>query len=352
VISPNTAPSRAPGSALPSIETRRLTRVFRARRGSGEIRALEGIDLVVYPGECFGLLGPNGAGKSTLIKILTTLLLPTNGTARVAGHDVATDPLEVRRRINLVSGGDNSGYGILTVRETLHLFASLYGIPKRVAEERAAALMEITRLREKADARLSVLSTGMKQMLNFARGFMSDPEIIFLDEPTLGLDVEASREIRAFIARWVRERPGRTVLLTTHYMVEADELCGRVAIIDRGRILALDTPRALKRSVPEEPVFELQVGTAGGPLDTVREIPGVRAVAHHAHPATGAEELRVVVDEDEAIGEVLGRLKALGRSVLHLAKMEPTLETVFIHHVGRGLADEVESQVAEGEPAR
>ena len=333
-------------SVGPAIETAALTRTFRVRRGSGEVRALQGVDLVVHPGECFGLLGPNGAGKSTLIKILTTLLLPTSGRARVAGHDVATEPLQVRRRINLVSGGDNSGYGILTVRETLHLFARFYGVSGRVAEERAESLMGLTRLREKADARLSNLSTGMKQMLNFARGFMSDPEIIFLDEPTLGLDVEASRDIRAFIARWVRERPGRTVLLTTHYMVEADELCGRVAIIDRGRILALDTPKALKRSVPEEPVFELQLGSGGGPLEGLREIRGIRTIAHHSHPATGAVELRVVVDEDEVIGDVLGRLKSLGRPVLHLTKMEPTLETVFIHHVGRGLADEAEPATA------
>ncbi len=322
-----------------AIRTTDLSREFRTRR-SPVVRALEHVDLVVERGECFGLLGPNGAGKSTLIKILTTLLLPTSGRAEVAGYDVERDPLAVRRRINLVSGGDTSGYGILTVRETLHLFARFYGVPGPVARARADELMEITGLHEKADTRLSSLSTGTKQKLNFARGFMSDPEIIFLDEPTLGLDVEASRQVRSFIARWVRERPHRTVLLTTHYMVEADELCGRVAIIDRGTILALDTPRALKRTVPEEPVFEISVGAGSTDLDGLASIGGVRSVAHHAHPATGAVELRVVVHEDEVIGEVLGRLKATGRQVLHLTKMEPTLETVFIHMVGRGLDDE------------
>ncbi|MBI4364513.1 MAG: ABC transporter ATP-binding protein [Candidatus Latescibacteria bacterium] len=323
-----------------AIETQALTRHFRARQRAREVRALDGVDLVVHAGECFGLLGPNGAGKSTLIKILTTLLLPTSGRASVAGYDVAAEPLAVRRRINLVSGGDSSGYGILTVRETLHLFSQFYGVPRGEARRRADELLGVTGLAEKADTRLSNLSTGMRQKLNFARGFMSDPEIVFLDEPTLGLDVEASRDVRAFIARWVRERPGRTVLLTTHYMVEADELCGRVAIIDHGRILALDTPSALKRAVPAEPVFEIQLSATGDDLDPLREIRGVRSVSHHAHPATGATELRVVVDEDDRIGEVLARLKALRRSVLHLTKMEPTLETVFIHHVGRGLADE------------
>ena len=332
--------------ASDAIDVLGLTRTFKARRRSGEVRALQGVDLTVHRGECFGLLGPNGAGKSTLIKILTTLLLPTSGRARVTGYDVATEPFQVRRRINLVSGGDSSGYGVLTVRETLHLFSQFYGVPGPVARRRAEELMQVTGLAEKADQKLSGLSTGMRQKLNFARGFMSDPEVIFLDEPTLGLDVEASRDVRAFIARWVRERPDRTVLLTTHYMMEADELCGRVAIIDHGRILALDTPSALKRTLPAEPVFEFQVSATGQDLDHLRGIAGVRSMSHHAHPATGAVQLRVVVDEDDVIGEVLGRLKGLERAVLHLTKMEPTLETVFIHHVGRGLSDEEEQDGA------
>jgi ABC-2 type transport system ATP-binding protein len=325
-----------------------LTRTFRGRRREREVRALQGLDLRVERGECFGLLGPNGAGKTTLIKILTTLLLPTTGSAAVAGFDVVRDPLNVRRRINMVSGGDSSGYGILTVRETLGLFASFYGVPGPEARRRAAELMAMTGLEEKADTRLSSLSTGMKQKLNFARGFMSDPEIIFLDEPTLGLDVEASRDVRAFIARWVRERPQRSVLLTTHYMVEADELCGRVAIIDHGRILALDTPHALKRSIPTEPVFELQVGSGGGGLESLREIRGIKSLSHHAHPATGAVQIRIIATEDQVIGEVLGRLRALEVQVLHLAKSEPTLETVFVHKVGRGFEDE---PAPDAEPA-
>jgi ABC-2 type transport system ATP-binding protein len=331
-----------------SIEAHDLTRVFRGRRGSADVRALDRVDLRVREGECFGLLGPNGAGKSTLIKILTTLLLPTSGRASVAGFDVATQPQNVRRRINLVTGGDNSGYGVLTVRETLLLFSQFYGVPMAVAKQRADELLEITRLTEKANTRLSNLSTGMKQLLNFARGFMSDPEIIFLDEPTLGLDVEVSRRIRGFITGWVRERPGRTVLLTTHYMVEADELCGRVAIIDRGRILALDTPQALKRTVSAETVYVLQVGTEGPTLDGLGSLPGVRSVSQHAHPETGAIELRVAVENDRVLAELLTHLKRADREVIHLSKMEPTLEMVFIHHVGRGLTDEARAGEERG----
>ena len=329
-----------PHGPAPAIETHRLTRLFKARRRQAEVHALEGVDLRVERGECFGLLGPNGAGKTTLIKILTTLLLPTTGSATVAGFDVVNDPLQVRKRINMVSGGDTSGYGILTVRETLLLFARLYGVPHAEARRRADVLMDVTGLGSKADSLLSSLSTGMKQKLNFARAFMSDPEIVFLDEPTLGLDVEAARDIRAFVTRWIEERPERTVLLTTHYMVEADELCGRVAIIDRGQILALDAPRALKRAISSEPVFELQIGTGTAQFEDLRDVHGVRSLSHHAHPATGAIELRVAVVEDEVIGEVLGRLKERGAPVLNLTKSEPTLETVFVHLVGRGLEDE------------
>src|SRR5207247_10642932 len=181
---------------------------------------------------------------------------------------------------------------------------------RRPEEERR----EIPALSDKAEASLSGRSTGMRLKLYFGRGFMSDPEVIVLDEPTLGLDVEASRDVRGFIARWVRERPERTVLLTTHYMMEADELCGRVAIIDHGRILALDTPSALKRTLPEAAAFEFQVSATGQDLDGLREITGVRSISHHAHPGTGAVELKVVVQEDDVIGEVLGRLKGLDRS--------------------------------------
>ena len=330
----------------PAIETAALTRSFRTRREK-TVDALRGIDLRVERGECFGLLGPNGAGKSTLIKILTTLLLPTTGTARVAGFDVATEPLAVRHRINLVSGGDSSGYGIITVRETLHLFARFYGVPWPEAKRRADELMEITGLGPKADVRMSGLSTGMKQKVNFARGFMSDPEIIFLDEPTLGLDVEASRSIRQFVAGWVRERPNRTVLLTTHYMVEADELCGRVAIIDHGKILALDTPRALKKALPEATVFVLLLG-APPPADWATGIAGIESALHHPHAPTGGSELRLTLREDHIIGEVLGALRHRGVPVADLTKQEPTLESVFVNLVGRGLDD---SDGVDGEGA-
>ncbi len=194
----------------PAVEISALARVFKAGRGGGEVVALAGVDLRIERGEIFGLRGPNGAGKTTCIKILTTLLFPTGGVAKVAGFDVVAQAAEVQRRINLVSGGESSGYGILTVRECLWMFSQFDGVPTREARQR----------------------------MNFVRGFVSDPEVLFLDEPTLGMDVNAARRLREFVGAWVRERPGRTVLLTTHYVAEADELCDRIAIVDRGRVLA------------------------------------------------------------------------------------------------------------------
>src|SRR5206468_378327 len=178
----------------PAVETRALRRTFAAPRNrpGAEVEALAGVDVRIERGEIFGLLGPNGAGKTTCIKILTTLLFPTAGEARVAGFDVERDAVEVRRRIGLVSGGETSGYGILTVRECLWMFAQFYGVPGRIAWPRVDELIRTVDLVEKAHTRLSRLSTGERQRMNFARGFVSDPEVLFLDEPTLGMDVNAA----------------------------------------------------------------------------------------------------------------------------------------------------------------
>ncbi|MCX5973160.1 MAG: ABC transporter ATP-binding protein [Coprothermobacterota bacterium] len=222
-----------------AIETIDLAREFRgkSRRKQKEektVRALDGVSLQVEPGELFGLLGPNGAGKTTLIKILVTLLYPTSGTALVDGLDVTKDLLPIRQRINMVCGGEFSGYGILTVRETLWMFSQFYGIPYKVAFQRIDNLLDIVGLSANAHTKISKLSTGMRQKMNFCRGFVTDPKILFLDEPTLGMDVSAARDIRAYIQTWMADHPERNIMLTTHYMAEADELCNRVAIIDSG----------------------------------------------------------------------------------------------------------------------
>lgn len=338
----------------PAIRTVNLTRIYtrsRTRRwwgrprptaGPDEFVALDNVSLEVRPGELFGLLGPNGAGKTTLIKILTTLLAPTRGRAFVDGLDVVADAARLRPRINMVSGGESSGYGILTVRENLWLFARIYGVPTAVAHQRIDQMLEVVGLTEKAHSRVSHLSTGQRQKMNFCRGFITDPKILFLDEPTLGLDVTSARAIRSFVRQWVRERPGRTLLLTTHYMAEADELCDRLAVIDRGRVLACDTPANLKRQVQKYPLYALSLAPGRDGWADLGRLPGVHQSTATTTPTT--VELKVALTEEPAIGAVVQAVVGSGGRVLSLRKVEPTLEDVFIELVGRGLTDPDEAR--------
>jgi ABC-2 type transport system ATP-binding protein len=334
-----------------AIRTDGLTRTYhkprkrrwwgRAKPNEGEPRefvALDGVSLEVRAGELFGLLGPNGAGKTTLIKILTTLLSPTTGTAEVDGLDVVTAAAEIRPRINMVSGGESSGYGILNVRENLWLFSRIYGVPTAVALERIDRMLGIVGMTDKAGSRISHLSTGQRQKMNFCRGFITDPKILFLDEPTLGLDVTSARAIRGFVKDWMKERPERTLLLTTHYMAEADELCDRLAIIDKGKVLACDTPANLKRRVQKYPLYELSLAPGGRGWDAVGALPGVHQTTTTTTPTT--VELKVSLHDEPAIGAVVQSLVTAGVRILTMKKVEPTLEDVFIELVGHGLTDD------------
>ena len=326
-----------------AIRTEDLSRTYRRKRRRGWFRkkpaetptdftALDHVNLEVRPGELFGLLGPNGAGKTTLIKILTTLLAPTSGKASVDGLDVATQQHALRPRINMVSGGESSGYGILTVRENIWLFARIYGVPNSLIRERTDRMLEVVGLEDKATSRVSHLSTGQRQKMNFCRGFITDPKILFLDEPTLGLDVTAARNIRQFIRQWMKEREGRTILLTTHYMAEADELCDRLAIVDRGKVLACDTPANLKRRVQEHTMFELSLAPGPNGVPDVAGLPGVHQATRTETPTT--VELKVSLVEEPAIGGVVQKVAGSGVRILSLKKVEPTLEDVFIEQVG------------------
>ena len=274
-----------------AIETERLGRIYKPRRNerhdTKERVALSDVSLAVPRGELFGLLGPNGAGKTTLIKILTTLLAPSSGWAAVEGYDVHREPQFVRPCINMVSGGEASGYGLLTVRENLWMFAQFYGLSSSDANRRIAELLEIVKMSDRVNTKSSQLSTGLRQKMNIARGFLTDPNVLFLDEPTLGLDVEASRDARNYIRRWVKEQATRTVLLTTHYMVEAEELCDRVAIINGGRVLACDTPHNLKRRLQREAIFHLEAAPLGAEdVAAIAALPGVSKASYQATGST------------------------------------------------------------------
>lgn len=300
--------------------------------------ALDRVTLQVRQGELFGLLGPNGAGKTTLIKILATLLAPSSGRAWVDGLDVVTQAAAIRPRINMVSGGESSGYGILTVRENLWLFARLYGVPNRIAYERIDRMLAIVGLEDKARVRISHLSTGQRQKMNFCRGFITDPKILFLDEPTLGLDVGSARAIRTFLRQWLQEKPGRTLLLTTHYMAEAEELCDRLAIIDHGRLLACDTPAALKRRIQQHPHYVVHLAPGQDGWSRLDQHPGVRSLQVTATPAR--IDLRLALEDDAVIGSVVQTVLQYGNRILDLKKVEPTLEDVFLQLVGRPLESE------------
>lgn len=323
-----------------AIETRDLVREYRTKRSpqnqkAAPVVALGGVSLTLPQGELFGLLGPNGAGKTTLIKVLVTLLLPTAGTAKVLGLDVVGQAQRIRERISMVSGGEHSGYGILTVREQLWMFSQFYGLPSKPALARIDELLQVVGLYEERNRRTSALSTGMRQKMNLVRGLLPDPEVLFLDEPTVGLDVTAARDIRAYIKEWIRMKPGRTILLTTHYMHEAEELCDRVAIIHKGQIIASDAPAALKRRASGGTYFLLTTETLDG--ISLAGLPGVQRADTRA--LDGRMELQLHLADDGAIAGVVKVLADSNRRIFSLQKVEPTLEEVFVQLVGQRLEE-------------
>ena len=335
-----------------AIETRGLRRIYKVKPTT--VVALERVDLDVAPGEFFGLLGPNGAGKTTLIKILTTLLLPSEGSARIFGFDVSRDEKKIRRIMNMVAGGEQSGYGILTVREQLWMFSQFYGLPRKEGWHRVDELIDAVGMGDERLQRVSTLSTGQRQKMNIARGLLNDPWILFLDEPTLGLDVAAARQVRELVVAWKQAVPGRTVLLTTHYMAEADELCDRIAIVDHGRILAIGTPDELKKRVQRESIFRLELDRLQGGPAALAALPGVVSAKNAAIDGGAVDRQTVAVNlvlvDDGALGGVVGALGGLGSHILALQKSEPSLEDVFVELVGRGFDEEDAPETADRPP--
>src|SRR5213080_5133955 len=247
---------------MAAIEAEKLRRTYRqtsgfVRRRTKTIEAVRGIDFEVNEGELFGLLGPNGAGKTTTIKMLVTLLIPTSGAARVLGHDVVHSARTVRRNIGYVFGGDRGAYERLSGLDNLRYFSELYGVPPKVQKRRIPELLELVGLTGRERERVEGYSRGMKQRLHIARGLLHDPPVIVLDEPTIGLDPVGARELRHTVAELARS--GKSVLLTTHYMYEADALCDRIAVISKGSIVAEGTPLDLKRGVAQGTVVEVEV---------------------------------------------------------------------------------------------
>jgi ABC-2 type transport system ATP-binding protein len=315
-------------AAIEAVELRRTyrTTIGALRRRPLEVEAVRGVSFAVERGELFGLLGPNGAGKTTTIKILVTLLLPTSGTARVLGYDVVRDVREVRRRVGFVLGGERGLYERLSGLDNLRYFAELYGVPPRDQRRRIGELLELVGLAGREQERVEGYSRGMRQRLHIARGLVHDPEVLFLDEPTLGLDPVGARELRQTVAGLAAA--GKTLLLTTHYMFEADALCDRIAVISRGRIVAEGTPRELKDRVREGRVVEIEVfGVGDEALAALRAVPGVRSVAVEER-----EQTQALVVQTEPGAEVTPLLLARldGAAVGRISYREPTLEDAYV----------------------
>ena len=326
-----------------SIEIKKLRRVFKLdriaqREGLGKtLVALDGIDLQVKTGELIGILGPNGAGKTTLIRILCTLLTPTSGEAYIEGFDVVRDVRKIRPLINVVSGSETCGYGILTSKENLRLFTELYGIPWKIARPRVEKMLKVVGLDRYKGVRVNRLSTGMRQRVNFARGFITNPKVLFLDEPTVGMDVHAAMEIRSFIKNWLAEDSDRTILLTTHYMAEADELCDRTAIIDHGKVQAVDSPAALKKMVQKETALELTLDGLEPIPDGMKNITGITELTVDNLPDENVIKVRALLKTPDVSGELIRQITANGRNLVDLKTQSPTLEDVFLKLTGRRL---------------
>ncbi len=324
-----------------TVEAHDLRRTFQTKN-QNPVVALDGIDLQVMEGEIFGVLGPNGAGKTTTIRILSTLLLPTGGWARVKGFDVATEPEKVRRVINMASGAEKAGYDFITAKKNLWFFSQLYGIPSDIAEKRINELSEMLGLTKYLDRKFYALSTGYRQRATIARAFINEPKVIFLDEPTIGLDVMTALSIREFMRAQAKEK-GRTIILATHNMSEAESICDEVAIIDRGKIIANGTPDSLKRSLGAPPLV-MEIQPAPKTLDMLSSIDGVRGFTSSVDEERGLAMVQVVVNDESGAEQAVEAMRKSGYNVLTSWRRSATIEEVFVSLVGKGFKEREETE--------
>jgi len=309
-----------------AVEADGLGRTFSVKKRP-EVVALSDVSLRVGVGEVHGLLGPNGAGKTTLVKILSTVLLPSSGTARVMGHDVVTETAAVRPLLGIVLGGDRGLYNRLTARQNMRYWAALYRLAPAEGKVRTDTLLDRVGLADRADDHVQGYSRGMRQRLHLARGLINDPPVLFLDEPSTGMDPVAAREFRSIVGELRSE--ARTVFITTHDMAEAEAVCDRVTFIDHGRVLATESPQALSRLLSRHERIEC-VGAAASVLEDLGSVKGVDRV-------TGdAESARIDVVSQDAVADVMRLLVTAGVTSVRVTR--PTLEEVYLGLVGdRGL---------------
>jgi ABC-2 type transport system ATP-binding protein len=318
-----------------AIQTADLTKRF------GSFTAVDGVTFEVKRGEVFGLLGPNGAGKTTLVRMLTTLLPPSGGKAVVAGEDVARHPTRVRERIGVIPQALTSDLD-LTGWENIDIYGEFYDVPRRQRHARAWRLLEMVGLRERSNDLVATYSGGMRRRLEIARGLIHSPEVLFLDEPTIGLDPQSRRAVWDLLEA-LRKESEITISLTTHYMDEAEQLCDRIAIVDHGKIIALDTPPGLKRMVEGSDRVEIEVEGDGAAIaEMLRQEPYLREVEHN-----GNGKLTLGADDGaHVIPKVIDRVESGGGKVASISVHRLSLEDVFIRFTGRSLRDEPAKKVS------
>lgn len=318
------------------IEVNHLVKTFKT------FNAVDDISFNVKKGEIFGLLGPNGAGKSTTLRILATLAAPTKGNAVIGGYDVSKEDTQVRKLLGIVSE-KMIIYDRLTAKENLWFFGCLYGIPKDELNKRIDELLELVNLTQFKDKQVGTFSTGMRQRMNVIRALLNEPQVLFLDEPTLGLDPQSSVEIRDFVKKLNKEK-GTTIIVTTHMMVDADILCDRIAIVDHGKVIALDTSANLKKSIvgADKRVIKLEVSNLTGDMTAkIKTLPCVSALTQEE-----PTKLRLTVTGEDAFDTILDAVRELGGKISSMENLQPTLEDVFLHITGRNVRDSAEAKVA------
>jgi ABC-2 type transport system ATP-binding protein len=301
--------------------------------------AVAGVSLQIQQGEIFGLLGPNGAGKSTTIRMLCTLLEPSSGTARVNGYDILKQASLVRQNLGTVLAGERSIYWKLTARENLEYFAALYHIPPAIAKKRVSELLERMELSARADDLVEKFSTGMKQRVAISKALVANPPILLLDEPTLGLDPQAARNLRELVAQLKAE--GHTILLTTHYMEEADQLSDRIGIIDQGKIIALDTPTHLKERIQQKDVIRLEItGWHDDLSGKLQAIPGIEKIVTRRLEGDGLYEVNLHAESSRrGLPGIIDQINYNGTRLVNMNIVQPSLEDVFINLTGKALRD-------------
>ncbi len=317
------------------IEVKNLTKMF------NDFVAVDSISFDVKKGEIFGLLGPNGAGKSTTLRMLSTLARPTKGTATIGGYDIVKDDTEVRKLIGIVSE-KMIMYNRLTARENLIFFGSLFNIPEDVLKKRIDELLELVQLTKWKNAQVGTFSTGMRQRMNVIRALLNMPQVMFLDEPTLGLDPQSSVEIREFIKKLNRES-GTSIIITTHMMVDADLLCDRIGIMDHAKIVALDTSTNLKKLISgtDTTILKLEIGNLSPPIiEAIRACKCVDAVSQE-----NSTHLRIISHGDEAFDSVIDAIRTKDGKINSMENLQPTLEDVFLHITGHQVRDSADQKI-------